>query len=129
MRLRPQFQLRFRTPEQFRDFSDRALAAGVSMNEWLLRRVEEGDGRAVERVDAEKPGGAIERTGNGAAVSVLPEAKGKAKRLRSLQLLRPELGGVVGEPVQTSEPDHKGHHTFGADEKGQWCSDCGVYFK
>ena len=41
MRLRPQFQLRLRSAEQFASVSDAAARAGVSMNEWILGRVED----------------------------------------------------------------------------------------
>ena len=40
MKLRPQFQLRFRDAGQFEDVRSSALAEGVPMNEWLLRRIE-----------------------------------------------------------------------------------------
>lgn len=43
MKLRPQFQLRFRDAEQFEDVRSAALAEGVPMNEWLLRRIEDAD--------------------------------------------------------------------------------------
>jgi hypothetical protein len=42
MRLRPQFQLRFRDEDQFVAFQKQAAQADISMNEWLLQKIEAG---------------------------------------------------------------------------------------
>jgi hypothetical protein len=43
MKLRPQMQLRFRDEAQFEQMSAMAAARGLSMNEWVLRQVEESE--------------------------------------------------------------------------------------
>jgi hypothetical protein len=48
MKLRPQFQLRFRDAEQFLEFKKAAQRKAVSMNEYILGRLESGNRRAVE---------------------------------------------------------------------------------
>lgn len=40
MKLRPQFNLRFRDAEQFELVMDEAERDGISMNEWVLRGLE-----------------------------------------------------------------------------------------
>ena len=45
MKLRPQFQLRFRDAEQFVELKKAARRISVSMNEYILGRLEAGDGR------------------------------------------------------------------------------------
>ncbi len=75
MRLRPQFQLRLRSAEQFASVSDAAARAGVSMNEWILGRVEDaattqksGSGRHGE-VDGSDVRGQEFRGGRGNRVA------------------------------------------------------------
>ena len=41
MKFRPQFQLRFRSADQFTRLRKIAEREGVALNEWLLRRVED----------------------------------------------------------------------------------------
>jgi predicted HicB family RNase H-like nuclease len=40
MKLRPQFNLRFRDVEQFEKVMDEASKANVSMNEWIVLQIE-----------------------------------------------------------------------------------------
>jgi len=47
-----------------------------------------------------------ERAGNDVSMSVLPKAKGRAKRLHPVQPLRGELAGRGG---RDEEPDHRAH--------------------
>ena len=41
MKLRPQVQLRFRDEAQYEQMKKNAAAAKLSLNEWLLRKLEE----------------------------------------------------------------------------------------
>jgi hypothetical protein len=47
MKLRPQFNLRFRSAEQFVQFRDIAAARGLAVNEWLLRQAEASEDVAL----------------------------------------------------------------------------------
>jgi predicted HicB family RNase H-like nuclease len=40
MKLRPHFDLRFRDAEQFMEVQELAKKSGISMNEWLIRKIE-----------------------------------------------------------------------------------------
>ena len=44
MNLRPQVQLRFRNIPQFLRIKELASSAGLSVNEWILRQIENGKG-------------------------------------------------------------------------------------
>lgn len=96
MILRPQFQLRLRSEGQFAGFKNSAVAAGVSMNEWFLRRIEDGDGRVDESDAGAEDGG----SGDGATVPVLRKAKGRAKQLRPVQPMRDKLAGGGDAPSE-----------------------------
>ena len=47
MKLRPQFNLRFRSAEQFTQIQDIAAARGLAVNEWLLRQAEASEDVAL----------------------------------------------------------------------------------
>jgi hypothetical protein len=92
MRLRPQFQLRLRSAEQFASVSDSAARAGVSMNEWILGRVENGrtgrggGGRSsvVEKdanEDGRMPSGRKRTSGIGTTSSRRPQVGGSRAAL------------------------------------------------
>ncbi len=67
MNLRPTFQLRLRDESQFMLWRQLALSAGLSMNEWILRRVQGDEAQAVslreDRVREEGRGSACPSCG------------------------------------------------------------------
>lgn len=74
MKLRPQFQLRFRDAEQFVELKKAARRISLSMNEYILGRLEAGDaGLAVQQVreDPEAPVVEAPRCPDDGAVMVL----------------------------------------------------------
>ena len=67
---------------------------------WAVRRRLNADIRG----SGTEPAGPTQRSGNGASVSVLPQAEGKPKRLHPVQPVRSELAGGGNEP--TKLPEH-----------------------
>lgn len=108
-----------------------AKAEMRSRSQVILRRL-----YGVEGVDADDSRGEVERSGDGAAVPILPKAKGKAKRLHKVQPVRDKLArrrGFDQKPVveQGAVPRveaHEGHRVLPYAHK-KWCSDCRVFYE
>ena len=62
----------------------------------------------AREVDVHDQRGALERTGNDAAVSVLPKAKSAAKRPRKVQPVRDKLAGRGGSDERSTQPANEG---------------------
>ena len=96
--LRPQFNLRFRSAEQFVQFRDIAAARGLAVNEWLLRQAEASEDVALGLAAIAGLNRAEARDGQGSAVSEIKEA-GQENRAT-----RKQSRNVGGEKVGVARP-------------------------
>ena len=98
MKLRPQFNLRFRSAEQFTQIQDIAAARGLAVNEWLLRQAEASEDVALGLAaiaGLNRPEG---RNGQEAAV---PEIKEAGQENRAT---RKQSRNIGGEKVGVARP-------------------------
>jgi hypothetical protein len=115
-----------------RRLKSEAAMAGVTLEILCIGKLEVKDGSGIEagnEVVHDDTGrgrsgkaGSTRRGGDGAAMSVVQEAKGTAKRLHPVQPLRDKLDGRTGSVKGSS---HEGHRVLPNGDK-QWCSDCRV---
>jgi hypothetical protein len=107
-----------------------AAMQGVTLREWIMdamqTRLEDAPDAHI-RGTGSSQAGAPERSGNGDAMPVLPETKGKAKRLHPVQSMRSELAAGRGHNKGSESEPHKDHITYKAGDK-QYCSDCRVVY-
>ena len=80
----------------------------------------------LEEQEAARTGEA-ERSGNGAAVPVLPKTKSSEKRLHSVQPVREKLAERGEHHDRSAGSSHAGHNTYKAGEQS-YCSNCRAYF-
>lgn len=80
----------------------RAIEGGQTLRDWVVSILKEASdvNRRGSRVEQAGP---IERGGNGASVSVLPNSTSEEKLLHSVQLVRDQLGEQRNAPTQLPE--------------------------
>lgn len=151
MKLRPQVQLRFRDEGQYERLKGLARESGLSLNEWLLRKVEglagenfgssADTGRASERggqtgeaesgnsegagnVPGQPSRGALGKSGQRAR-NVQGKSEGVSSKERDTdEVVEGRLAVAAGVPVAD---DHKGHRIVKAGDQ-QYCMNCKVFF-
>ncbi len=111
-----------------------AAQAGRTLREYCIGLLE-GSQDANSRRPGSSSSGETERAGRPAGLSVLRQAKSKAKHVHQVQPVRDELGErdehhgrstMEQQPVETSM-GHDKHTTYLAGTQ-RYCSDCRCYY-
>lgn len=102
MKLRPQFNLRFRDAEQFKQIQDIAAASGLAVNEWLLRQAEASEDVALGLAAIAGLNRAEGRNGQGEAVPEIKEAgqENRATRKQSRNVGREKVGAARSQEAE-----------------------------